>query len=832
MRKFLLGLVSLCGVLGLSVVMSATAQAAIITVDSTGDGANVGPGCDDGLGSCTLRAAIEFANATAGADVIEFAIAGAGVHTITPGSALPIITEQLEINGETQPGSSCGDLVPASLPAVSNTPHTLNIEIDGTIGSPLTLSSTAGSSILRGMNLHSGAGNYSVMVDNNSSSTVECNYIGTNPSGSAVALSPADAGITSNGTVTDLTIQNNLISGNDFNGVFLNGTGIISGNLIGTDAAGTAAIPNSGSAISGYYNTTGLTIDTNIISGNTAWGIDTDGVGSQIDVPSYIITNNYIGVDLTGAALGNTGSGIDIRYVESATISGNTISNNTLTGIQILEGHTISVTTNTITNNSQGVNLDSAGTITDSVIFNSNIVSLNGASGGVLIASETTTAIGNSITGTAGSGDGLNISGATVSLTVTSNTATGNGGTGILAVGTGQVNDNTASSNSINGLFVAGDIEAFDNTTNTNLASGMVVSGTSPNVHDNMMDGNFTGMTLTADIGTVNHNTMINSDADGIDILGGSDSTVTNNYVGVMMDGTIASNALDGVFVQGTTSVTIGGTSAATRNYISGNTNNGIHLFACGTNITTGVTIIGNYIGTNLSGAIQAGYGNGGSGIVGNEQDLIGCGGGGGGGGGSLYVNVIGGDAAGEPNVIAGNDRDGIRFFQAPGMDVFSNTVLPNQIFGNTNLGINLAADSGNTGMADLDVGPNVINAFLMSLPATNANYYLNHPIINSSTFSGDQLTVNYSFTANQADNATLQQSDVIGYRLDFYLNDNAQDGAYAGYNQAKTHLGYFVVDGSETNATHTFTAPTVLSTSQSVNVTATVLWNISAPPP
>src|SRR5437016_5283227 len=62
---------------------------------------------DSGPGS--LRQAITDANATpnaGGADQIHFNISGAGVHTISPASALPAITDPVVINGYTQPGAS------------------------------------------------------------------------------------------------------------------------------------------------------------------------------------------------------------------------------------------------------------------------------------------------------------------------------------------------------------------------------------------------------------------------------------------------------------------------------------------------------------------------------------------------------------------------------------------------------------------------------------------------------------------------------------------------------------------------------------------------------
>src|ERR1051326_4461602 len=81
----------------------------IFTVNSTGDGADNNPGdgfCNDGTGNCTLRAAIMESNAFPGTDAIAFNIAGAGVHTISPASALPAITDAVIIDGYTQPGPS------------------------------------------------------------------------------------------------------------------------------------------------------------------------------------------------------------------------------------------------------------------------------------------------------------------------------------------------------------------------------------------------------------------------------------------------------------------------------------------------------------------------------------------------------------------------------------------------------------------------------------------------------------------------------------------------------------------------------------------------------
>ncbi len=79
--------------------------AATFVVTSTGDGADASSAdglCADAGGNCTLRAAIEQANATAGTDTIGFAIPGTPV--ITPATALPPVIGTAAIDGTTQPG--------------------------------------------------------------------------------------------------------------------------------------------------------------------------------------------------------------------------------------------------------------------------------------------------------------------------------------------------------------------------------------------------------------------------------------------------------------------------------------------------------------------------------------------------------------------------------------------------------------------------------------------------------------------------------------------------------------------------------------------------------
>lgn len=60
--------------------------------------------CRTSAGTCTLRAALEQANATAGLDTIAFAIPGPGPHRITPRFWLPFVEDPVLIDGSTQAG--------------------------------------------------------------------------------------------------------------------------------------------------------------------------------------------------------------------------------------------------------------------------------------------------------------------------------------------------------------------------------------------------------------------------------------------------------------------------------------------------------------------------------------------------------------------------------------------------------------------------------------------------------------------------------------------------------------------------------------------------------
>src|SRR5262249_42288869 len=104
---------------------------------------------------------------------------------------------------------------------------------------------------------------------------------------------------------------------------------------------------------------------------------------------------------------------------------------------------------------------------------------------------------------------------------------------------------------------------------------------------------------------------VISGNQIGIGITSASTRTlVQGNYVGTdATGGSAVPNTTTGiVVVQASTGNTIGGTTAAARNVISGNTQHGIQI-----NNSSANTVAGNYIGLNASGS--AALGNGSDGI-------------------------------------------------------------------------------------------------------------------------------------------------------------------------------------------------------------------------
>ena len=224
------------------------------TTDDTDDGT-----CD--ATHCSLREAINAANLHVGPDTITFNIPssdpgcdGAGVCTICPTSSPLCLTDDgTTIDGYTQPGAT-----PNTNPFGQPINAALKIVLDGSLlpmCCPAGLEVRSSGNVVRGLVIHRFYTGIDVVdADGN---RFEGNFIGTDVHGKAglgnhcsgISISGVQGGPgSSNNVVGGSDPQaRNLISGNGCVGVEIGpkGNNRIQGNYVGTDATGTAPLPNN-----------------------------------------------------------------------------------------------------------------------------------------------------------------------------------------------------------------------------------------------------------------------------------------------------------------------------------------------------------------------------------------------------------------------------------------------------------------------------------------------------------------------------------------------------------------------------------------------------------
>ncbi len=242
--------------------------------------------------TCTLRQAINVANATAGADTIRFNLPGTGERTITLGSNLPNITETLEIDGYSQPGSA-----PNTLPDASNA--VLLVRLTGAGASHL-LTTCAPNTVIEGLSL-TGAG---VGIGIGLNGAVLCAASGAADfsvvRGCFVGLTTAGAaGANSFGIRVG---QSRVRIG----GPALADRNVISSNLTGIELAAT---PADGSVVEG--NLVGLDPTGTAVRRNTVVGMAFRGGASNIRVGSDTAPNRIANNQL-GVLVSSTGQNVDL----------------------------------------------------------------------------------------------------------------------------------------------------------------------------------------------------------------------------------------------------------------------------------------------------------------------------------------------------------------------------------------------------------------------------------------------------------------------------------------------------------------------------------------
>jgi trimeric autotransporter adhesin len=584
----------------------------------------------------------------------------------------------------------------------------------------------------------------------------------------------------------------NVISGNGASGIGLYGANNnqIAMNYIGTDATGTLDLGNAGNGILVTAGSQGNMIggqatggndptndvfvrppEGNLISGNSADGVlITDGATQNT------LSGNFIGTAASGdAALGNSLDGVAMvnangnaligcTFQEDPFVFYNVISGNGANGLQVTNSNNTTIQANFFglgaDNNTALGNLlngvvvegSSANTVMGGPIPLGNVDSANGQNGLVVRGTASGFVTYNTFTGIAAFSTNMDLGNAHDGMLITST------GSNILirtCVIARNGNDGIEIGGAAQGVRVAGNIIGLD--TQGDVAMGNVGNGVE-------VDGNAHGIIIGGPQPTFNiiaHNVISANGGNGVAIDGNAYSVqVSFSFIGTDLDGMDAlGNAKAGVYLgYGTHSTTIGSPDPNLFTVISGNLGDGVEMRG-----TSGNTVVGSLIGTNVLGLLP--LPNGGDGVFFSNS----------------FGNVIGFPSAGvngtsgrPANVIAFNGADGIFVDSGSG-----NAISDNSIYGNTLLGIDLGP------WANLNQAPPVLTSVAM-LPVS--------------------MQVSGSLTSTP--NTTLT--------IEFFANDtNEPSGRYfLGFQKVKTNAAGI--------ATFTFFGPLPPTGANFVTATAT----------
>ena len=416
-------------------------------------------------------------------------------------------------------------------------------------------------------------------------------------------------GVTAGGTArkangTGIEIRNgargnalvgNVISGNSGIGVLITGSGttgnMLTGSAIGTDASGLYTLPNAFGVLvtnGARGNTIGgaTAAARNVISGNNDTGVVLSGPGTSTNV----VAGNSIGTDLTGTLpSGNMFRGVFVdNGASNNTVAGNVISSNGFYGVQVNGANT---TGNALTGNRIGT--DAAGLHPLGSLY------------GVLVSGA---AHGNTIGGTTAAARQRHLR--------------------------QQQPRRRAHRRRDDGQRGGGELHRHRRHRHAPLGNQdprRASSATGVEQHRRRADGRRRQRHLGQ--------RAIRRDPRR---RRPTSNVVAGNLIGTDKSGLHAVPNAFGVFLTGSTVAnTIGGTTAAARNVISGNSDSGVVLSGPGVGTNW---VWGNYIGTTAGGSAPLGNRN--SGVIINH--------------GANYNEIGNGPSDGTGNVISGNGSIGV----------------------------------------------------------------------------------------------------------------------------------------------------------------------------
>ncbi len=343
--------------------------------------------------------------------------------------------------------------------------------------------------------------------------------------------------------------------------------------------------------------------------------------------------------------------------------------------------------------------------------------------------------------------DGILIHNAASNTTITDNVISGNLGNGIHITGTGTAAAGTGTT----GTYIYGNAIGVDYSKTASLANGL----------DGVLIDNGANDTTIGDGTSPNANVISSNGGFGVHLvgtgavpagMGTTGNTVAGDFIGTDISGTIAlGNTKDGVRIEGgANNNTIG--AASSHNIISDNAGNGISISGTGAVKsgmgTTGNSVIGNYIGTDITGKLD--LGNRLEGIVIDN---------------GANLNKIGDGTTQNANVISANSGDGV-YINGSSLTVpngmvgtWQNSVLGNMI-GTDVTGKNALGNDLDGVLLDSGAQMNTVGGpHMMNLISGNG---LNGIEIGGMTSSGNIVQGNYIGTDITGKMALGNESDGI----------------------------------------------------------------------
>ncbi len=426
------------------------------------------------------------------------------------------------------------------------------------------------------------------------------------------------------------------------------------------------------------------------ITANDLWIIGVNGV-PKIDALSmsngHVLTVNASRVMIAGLSIVNANGAIQAADIRITGGTQNQINGNFLGA---LPGATSCTFSGVARNSFYGVTIDAAvtgssGSGNGSVYVYGNTIGCHAGSGSGVFGADYVR-IGEQTTGLAGANT-IGVSSGGITLT-----------------------------NSIYGVYLA---TAAGNAPRHNIIANNTIAGNS-----------LGGITIVGN-GTPNSNSAYNN-------------VVRANRIGVGPTGTRIPNYAFGVYItDGAFQNFIGGADAADRNIISGNIGNGVVISG-----SVGIGVLGNYIGTNVSGTAALGNSGGGVRIIGGEANTI---------GGAIYGII----PAIRGNLIQYNAQGGVQL----SADTHTNQVLANSIHYNTGYGVSLISGAydnvvgGDVITSGNSIGNNTVYGVYLDGPTTTGNVVKYNDIANN---SGHGIALDGDTHDNQLGGETALDYNVI----------------------------------------------------------------------